>query len=1077
MLIILSFRSIKISVNCYNSYSNTRFVSAMAFATFQDGVLRKIFAVALKPSHVDANASPPVVHLADLEQELRAEASGTDNSTAPLMIDQDSIERALMSRLSSPPASYPQWPVQYLMGCYNRAMEEARSVSLLKDAADQQRLIDSLTLARQLAVSYTGFILTLEMFPQPLNAQTRGSLQLLDSLFATFTSSSSSGGLGFIGASSSTAPPLIPDTVTAETQVVPMPAGFLEDLATRFAEEGFSEMLQMMVPSLMKRLSTISVLGDFSAPLGVVERLVTSKPVASILIKLPGWVPRADSEGRAVEFQTLLGTAFGISAIPDLSTHPLKPSVRVPDVVAQYFPQPDALRQSDVRSSIASIHAALGQLHSQLHRIMMALLRNSETRDAALSWLAAAIRTNQERAKMRPDVKKSATDGFMINIVAVMLRMCEPFMDPASGKAWSKLNARYASDPVARGRCFDDDTRLAATSEVVAAWASGSGNAADGADNGGVSKEGTSTESYHFICEIFFLTGMALRLGFSKSLDTCTGLVRTAQHYAEDAEGAPGPQAMGLRAASQRFKGIAIAMETCFKQDSLINDVIAYYRLLSAYLLRLACPSAAAGGPPTLPLPEPAPMEFASLPEFYVEDLCVALTWVARGRPDLVSGQRMDEYMLFFTVFMGSPGYVKNPYLRGKMVEALTSYMPPNEDEGSDNWRPRVGGGRAADEVAMLFEVHPLVIGNMVRALISLFVDIERTDRANAFYEKFNMRYHIGEIMGYLWRLPQHRGAWRDVALSDPKLYIRFVNFILADSQHLLQEALDTLPAVQETERLQDDRAAWDALGQNERADRLQALETHRNHLRSDFALAEIYLKTMNFTSEDSTVASRFFDVQVRDRQARILNFFLRYLTLPSERRRLKLKDPERYGWRPKELIASLASVHVNLYRTDKQAWCEAVAADTDYYGPNPEIFEELISVLRALGLASPDFISDLEALAVGAAAAVANAAAEEDAFEDIPEEYEDQLLGGIMWDPVKLPSGQIVNRATILQQLLTDQRDPFNRAPMTEEDLIECPELKAEVAAWVADQRAKRKANSGGGSVGSGGAGEPMES
>jgi ubiquitin conjugation factor E4 B len=971
-----------------------------------------------------------------------------------------------MARLSNPPASYPQWPVQYLMGCYARAMEEARGVSLLKDAGDQQRLIDALTLARQLTISYTGFILTMEMFPQPPNAQVRGSLQLLDSLFTAFTNSSGSGGLGFIGVPSSTAPPLISEHVTAETQVVPMPAGFLEDLATRFAEEGFEDMLSKIIPTLMRKLSTISVLGDFSAPLGVLERLVTSKPVAPVLVELRGWVPRPDSDGRAIEFQTLLGTAFGISAIPDLSSHPLKPSVRLPDVVAQYFPQPDALRQSEVRSSISSIHSALGQLHSQLHRIMMALLRNSETRDAALSWLASAICTNQERAKMRPDVKKSATDGFMINIVAVMLRMCDPFMDPASGKAWSKLNSRYASDPQARGRCFDDDTRLAATSEAVAAWASSGNGDGASADNA----EGNS--SYHFICEIFFLTGMALRLGFSKAIETCTGLVRTAQHYAEDAEGAPPHQAGTLRAVSQRFKGIAIAMETCFKQDSLINEVIAYYRLLSAYLLRLACPSAAAGGPPTLPLPEPAPMEFASLPEFYVEDLCVALTWVARARPDLVSAQRMDEYMLFFTVFMGSPSYVKNPYLRGKMVEALTSYMPPNEDEGRDSWRPRVGGGRAADEVATLFEVHPLVIGNMVRALISLFVDIERTDRANAFYEKFNMRYHIGEIMGYLWRLPQHRGAWRDVAVSDPKLYIRFVNFILADSQHLLQEALDTLPSVQETERLQDDRAAWDALNQNERADRLQALETHRNHLRSDFALAEIYLKTMNFTSEDPTVASRFFDVQVRDRQARILNFFLRYLTLPSERRRLKLKDPERYGWRPKELIASLASVHVNLYRTDKQAWCEAVAADTDYYGPNPEIFEELISVLRALGLASPDFISDLEALAVGAAAAVSNAAAEEDAFENIPEEYEDQLLGGIMWDPVKLPSGQIVNRATILQQLLTDQRDPFNRAPMTEEDLVECPELKAEVAAWVADQRAKRKARDGA----SGGA-EAMES
>ena len=977
-----------------------------------------------------------------------------------------------MSRLSNPPASYPQWPVQYLMGCYARASEETRSVSLLKDASDQQRLIDTLTLARQLAVSYTGFILTLEMFPQPPNAQSRGALQLLDSLITVFTSSASSGGLGFIGSSASTAPPLIPDAITAETQIVPMPAGFLEDLATRFAEDGFSDMLQLIGMSLMKKLSTLSILGDFAVPLGVLERLCTCKSVAAILVALPGWLPRADSDGRAVEFQTLLGTAFGISAIPDLSGHPLKPSVRLPDVVAQYFPKAEGLRQSDVRSAVASINAALGQLHSQLHRIMMALLRNSDTRDAALSWIASAIRTNQERAKMRPDVKKAATDGFMINIVAVLLKMCEPFMDPASGKAWSKLDSRYASDPAARGRCFDDDTRLAATSEAVSAWAIGNTAAPAGGSGSGANTEGAnnSTTSYHFICEIFFLTGMALRLGFAKGMETCTSLVRTADHYAEDAEAAPGPQAAALRAASQRFKGIAYTVETCYKQDSLLAEVIAYYRLLSAYLLRLACPSAAAGGPPSLPLPEPAPMEFASLPEFYVEDLCVALTWVARARPDLVGTQRMDEYMLFFTVFMGSPSYVRNPYLRGKMVEALTSYMPPNEEEGRDNWRPRVGGGRAADEVATLFEVHPLVIGNMVRALISLFVDIERTDRANAFYEKFNMRYHIGEIMGYLWRLPQHRGAWREVAVSDPKLYIRFVNFILADSQHLLQEALDTLPAVQETERLQDDRAAWDALNQNERADRLQALDSHRNHLRSDFALAEIYLKTMKFTSQDPTVASRFFDVQVRDRQARILNFFLRYLTLPAERRRLKLKDPERYGWRPKELIASLASVHVNLYRIDKEAWCEAVAADTDYYGPNPEIFEELISVLRALGLASPDFISDLEALAAGAAAAVANTTAEEDAFEDIPDEYEDQLLGGIMWDPVKLPSGQIVNRATILQQLLTDQRDPFNRAPMTEEDLIECPELKAEVAAWVADQRAKRKAASGGGGA------EPME-
>ena len=33
--------------------------------------------------------------------------------------------------------------------------------------------------------------------------------------------------------------------------------------------------------------------------------------------------------------------------------------------------------------------------------------------------------------------------------------------------------------------------------------------------------------------------------------------------------------------------------------------------------------------------------------------------------------------------------------------------------------------------------------------------------------------------------------------------------------------------------------------------------------------------------------------------------------------------------------------------------------------------------------------------------------AAEEEAFGEIPDEFEDPLLGGIMRDPVKLPSGE----------------------------------------------------------------------
>jgi len=62
------------------------------------------------------------------------------------------------------------------------------------------------------------------------------------------------------------------------------------------------------------------------------------------------------------------------------------------------------------------------------------------------------------------------------------------------------------------------------------------------------------------------------------------------------------------------------------------------------------------------------------------------------------------------------------------------------------------------------------------------------------------------------------------------------------------------------------------------------------------------------------------------------------------------------------------------------------------------------------------------------------------------------------MKDPVKLPSGQVLDRATILQHLLTDNRDPFSRAPMTEDDLEEMPELRQRIHAWMNEMNEQRK-------------------
>ena len=51
---------------------------------------------------------------------------------------------------------------------------------------------------------------------------------------------------------------------------------------------------------------------------------------------------------------------------------------------------------------------------------------------------------------------------------------------------------------------------------------------------------------------------------------------------------------------------------------------------------------------------------------------------------------------------------------------------------------------------------------------------------------------------------------------------------------------------------------------------------------------------------------------------------------------------------------------------------------------------------------------------------------------------FPDPLMDTLMSDPVKLPpSGNIMDRSIITRHLLNSQTDPFNRQPLTEQELI----------------------------------------
>lgn len=208
-------------------------------------------------------------------------------------------------------------------------------------------------------------------------------------------------------------------------------------------------------------------------------------------------------------------------------------------------------------------------------------------------------------------------------------------------------------------------------------------------------------------------------------------------------------------------------------------------------------------------------------------------------------------------------------------------------------------------------------------------------------------------------------------------------------------------------------------------------------------------------------------------RIADLLNYFLLYLTGP-QRRQLKVKDPDKYAWDPKRLLASIATIYVHIARDDRDGkFARAITLDKRSY--RDDMFGECVAVLRQLGYVSPQTLVALETLEQRVRAAAAAGAVEEEVEEDAPDEFLDPLMATVMRDPVVMPtSGQTIDRTTIERHLLSERtyvfewcaccqhshclnRDPFNRKPLTVEELVPNTELKQRIDAWLADKRRQR--------------------
>ena len=224
---------------------------------------------------------------------------------------------------------------------------------------------------------------------------------------------------------------------------VKLPEDFLNELARRFHEDGLIDVLGSTIAGIGEEIALMKFNENYRSvairvhsiyaietKIQAITLLVQIKPIAAIMPDLPNWIPtQASSSGALIEQSSFLGHFFALSPF-------------APGVPQKFFKDPKLMAPGDRLSMTNSIQEAVRQYQNGLHKICHLIVTSGDHgRRGVLDWFSAALSQNQKRKALQVDPTTVASDGFMCNVVAVLNKFAEPFVD-LHGKKVSRQTKR-----------------------------------------------------------------------------------------------------------------------------------------------------------------------------------------------------------------------------------------------------------------------------------------------------------------------------------------------------------------------------------------------------------------------------------------------------------------------------------------------------------------------------------------------------------------------------------------------------------------------------------------------------------
>ncbi|RVE64783.1 hypothetical protein OJAV_G00129420 [Oryzias javanicus] len=660
-----------------------------------------------------------------------------------------------------------------------------------------------------------------------------------------------------------------------------------------------------------------------------------------------------------------------------------------------YFLNPSRSSAQETKVQEANIHQFMGQFHDKLHQIFKNLLQRSvETRHLLLTWLGNCLHANAGRTKIWAN------------------QMPEIFFQMYASDAFF-LNLGAVLLKLCQPFCKPCSPKLLTFNPTYCAFKDLS---EEERRNRSIHARGLDKEtclipvppqqqvepaqSYSLLTENLIFTQLTMYLGFHRLHDQMVKMnqsLHRVQVTCQEAQRTGNPMTEQLLEQFERLMTVYLSTKAATTQPH------------SAF----PCPSLRSN-------------MLCYIPEFFAENLGDFFIFLRRFADDVLetSAESLEQILNFITVFMGNVERMKNPHLRAK-ERVFCSY-------------------RHAPQLA--------------EALITVFVDIEFTGDPHQFEQKFNYRRPMYPILKYMWSKENYRESIKHLAnyasenleAMNPPLFLRFLNLLMNDAIFLLDEAIQYLSKIKILQ-LEWDRGEWEGLPPDARREKESSLQMFGQLGRFHNIMSNETIGTLAFLT--SEIRGIFVHPFLAERIISMLNYFLQHLVGPKMGA-LKVKDFSEFDFKPQQLVSDICTIYLNL--GDEENFCATVPKDGRSYSPT--LFSQTLRVLKKINKPG-DMIVAFGLLADKIKSHADRQQQEEETYADAPDEFLDPIMSTLMLDPVLLPSSSVtVDRSTIARHLLSDQTDPFNRSPLTMDQIRPNEELKQQILQWLEKHKQEKQ-------------------